>query len=235
MAFNRLKGLAKRVKRRVVGRSVVGERFGPEHDTAFARLDDNAEASFQLIGASMVGTWEVLLTDLSRAIQGGMPDAEARKLVERVSDAFVPTQEPMQSASRVFRKALKQGVQQALQTGLLVDATVPIAASIQPLPEKMGQGWVKTVDYLQPVLSALRTDGSLSADFVQRQEELVSVLADHNATYADRMAAVPQAQDLNTALAAALDAWREAVAKDLELFLYARRTAMVEAAKSLPR
>jgi hypothetical protein len=235
MAFNRLKGLAKRVKRRVVGRSAVGDQFGPEHDRAFALLDDNADASFQLIGASMVGTWEVLLTDLSRAMQGGLPDAEARKLVERVSDAFVPTQEPMQSASRVFRKALKQGVQQALQSGQLSDATRPISASLQPLPEKMGQGWVKTVEYLQPVLLALKADGSLSSDFVQRHEELVSVLAGHNAAYTERMVAMPQARDLNEALAASLDTWREAVAREMELFLYARRTAMVEAARSLPR
>ena len=88
MAFGRLKGLARRVKRRVAGTSSVGDRFGPAQDTAFARLDDNADSSFQIIGASVVGTWEVLLTDLAKAMRGAVPDAKARKLVERVSDAL---------------------------------------------------------------------------------------------------------------------------------------------------
>lgn len=235
MAFDRLRGLARRVKRRVVGSSAVGDRFGPAQDRAFARLDDNADASFQIIGASVVGTWEVLLTDLAKAMRGAVPDEQARKLVERVSDALVPTQEPMQNASRVYRKALKQGVQQALSTGRLSDATAPICASIEPLPAKLGQGWSKTAEYLEPVLAALSPDGTLRADFAARGAELEASIEAHNAAYTAQMQAMPEATDLDAALAAAMDAWRVDVARTMELFLYARRTAMVDAAQRLPR
>lgn len=235
VAFDRLKGIARRVKRRVAGDSAVGDGFGPAQDTVFARLDDNADASFQLIGASVVGTWEVLLTDVSRAVNGAVPEAEGRKLLDRISDALVPTQEPMQSASRIYRKALKQGVQQALSTGRLADATAPVVASLALLPDKMGQGWVSTAEYLEPVLSVLSPDGALLVDFQGRGGELAAELSAHNATYADRMAAMPQATDLDAELAAALDTWRAAVSRSMELFLYARRTSMVDAAKRLPR
>lgn len=235
MAFSRLRGLARRVKNRVNSGPRVGEQFSAGQDTAFARLDDNADSSFQLIGASVVSTWEVLLTDLARAMQGGIPPAEARKILDRISDALVPTQEPLQSAGKIYRKALKHGVQSALHSGQLADATTPIATSIQPLPEKLGVGWLKTVDYLQPVLERLAPDGSLQADFTDGQANLVLALQQHGAAYASAMAAMPDATDLDDALGAALDAWRLAVARDLEIFLYARRTAMVNAATQLPR
>jgi len=235
MAFNRLKGLARRVKRRVGGPGPVGDSFGPAQDAAFARLDDNAEASFQIIGASVVSTWEILLTDLARAASGAITPADSKKMVERISDALVPTQEALQQAGRAYRKALKLGVQQALRSGRLSDATGPVCAALGPLPSKLAQGWVKTAQYLEPVLSDLSPGGDLLADFVGREEELRAAIAAHNAAYTQAMQAMAAETDLSAALGGALDTWRDGLARTLELFLYDRRTAMVDAAKRLPR
>lgn len=234
MALDRLRGLARRVKQRVVGGRGVGDGFGPAQDTAFARLDDNADASFQLVGASIVGTWEVTLTDLSRALQSGpLAGAEAAKLLERVSDALVPTQEPLQGAGRAYRRALKAGVQQALQSGRLADATAPLSEALEPLPAGLARGWQQTVVYLEPVLLALDPSGALSATMATRGDALRAVVAEQNAAYRGAMDALPQAAALDGALNGALDAWRGGVSRGLELFLYDQRTAMVQAAERL--
>ena len=233
MALRRLKGLAGRVKRRIVGSNAIGDQLGPAQDAAFARLDHNAEGTFQIIGASVVSTWEVLLTDFARAITGKIPDAQARPLLDRISDALVPTQGPMQGAGKVYRRSIKKGVQHALQTGKLTDATAPIISALEGLPEEMADGWVKTADYLGPVYEALSDDGTIKDDFVRSSSDLRAMLVRCNDAYIEALRALPQAQDLDTALTESMDAWRLAVSRGMEMFLYDRRTTLVEAANRL--
>ena len=228
--MSRIRGLASRVKRKIIGQKRIGEEFGPSQDTAFARLDHNAEAAFQLVGASLVGTWEVLLTDLGRALNGAMPDVESRPLLDRISDALVPTQGPLQALGRNYRRSLKQGVQKGLQSGNIADATETILASMVQFPEELSSGWNKTVDYLEPIFSALDADGAAEKRFRAGGAELEGLLRTHNEAYAEAMRALPQADDLDRALTDALDTWRAAVVRGIEMTLYDKRTALVEAA-----
>ena len=231
--MGRLRGLASRVKRKITGHKMVGEDFGPAQDTAFARLDYNAEAAFQLAGASLVGTWEVLLTDFARALGPVMSDAKSRPLLDRISDALVPTQGPLQTAGRTYRSSLKQGVQLGLQSGKLSDATESILSALVRFPEEMSAGWLKTVDYLGPIFEAIDTDGSVESRFRQGGVELQDLLAEQNAAYTEAMRGLPQADDLDRALTDALDIWRAGVARGIEMTLYDKRTALVEAAGRL--
>jgi hypothetical protein len=226
--MSRIRGLASRVKRKITGQKRVGDAFGQSQDTAFARLDHNAEAAFQLVGASLVGTWEVLLTDLGRSLSGVMPDTESRPLLDRISDALVPTQGPLQDVGRNYRRSLKQGVQKGLQSGQLSDATETILASLAPFPDKFSTGWDKTVDYLEPIFTALDVDGTAEKRFREGRAELESLLRTHNDAYAASMRALPEADDLDRALTDALDTWRAAVVRGIEMTLYDKRTALVE-------
>jgi hypothetical protein len=214
--MGRLRGLASRVKRKIAGQKAVGSGFGPSQDTAFARLDHNAEAAFQLVGASLVGTWEVLLTDLARALSRTMPVEESRPLLDRISDALVPTQGPLQA--------------QGLQSGQLSDATETILASMARFPQELSEGWLKTVDYLEPIFTALDPGGAAEARFRVGGGELSGILEKENAAYAAALRALPQADDLDRALTDALDTWRAGVVRGIEVTLYDKRTALVEAA-----
>ena len=69
--MGRLRGLASRVKRKITGQKSVGDSFGQSQDTAFARLDYNADAAFQLIGASLAAF--VVLKIFGPAILNGEP------------------------------------------------------------------------------------------------------------------------------------------------------------------
>jgi hypothetical protein len=228
--MGRLRGLASRVKRKIAGQKAVGSGFGPSQDTAFARLDHNAEAAFQLVGASLVGTWEVLLTDLARALSRTMPVEESRPLLDRISDALVPTQGPLQALGRTYRQSLKHGVQKGLQSGQLSDATETILASMARFPQELSEGWLKTVDYLEPIFTALDPGGAAEARFRVGGGELSGILEKENAAYAAALRALPQADDLDRALTDALDTWRAGVVRGIEVTLYDKRTALVEAA-----
>ncbi|MFT5686640.1 MAG: hypothetical protein ACI8RZ_007596 [Myxococcota bacterium] len=228
--MGRLRGIASRVKRKIAGQKSVGEGFGPSQDMAFARLDANADAAFQLIGASLVGTWEIFLTDLSRALSPTMEVAESRPLLDRISDALVPTQGPLQTGGRNYRKSLKHGVQTGLQSGTLSDATEAILVSMADFPEEMSSGWLKTVDYLEPIFTALDPDGVAEARFRAGGGELLAILNAQNDAYSAAMRALPQAEDLDRALTDALDIWRAGVVRGIEVTLYDKRTALVEAA-----
>ena len=231
--MGRLRGLASRVKRKITGQKSVGDSFGQSQDTAFARLDYNADAAFQLIGASLVGTWEVLLTDLARALRPVVPDEEARRLLDRISDSLVPIQGPLQSLGRNYRRSLKQGVQKGLQSGQLSDTTETILASMVPFPDEISAGWLKTVDYMLPIFEALDPDGSVQTRCRAGGDELSELIRTHNTVYFEAMRALPAADDLNIALTDSLDTWRDAIVRGLEMILYDKRTALVEAAERL--
>jgi hypothetical protein len=228
--MGRLRGIASRVKRKIAGRKVVGDDFGPSQDMSFARLDANADAAFQLVGASLVGTWEVFLTDLARALSPTMAVEESRPMLDRISDALVPTQGPLQEVGRNYRRSLKHGVQKGLQSGKLSDATEPILASMVTVPSDLSEGWLKTVDYLEPIFTALDPGGAAEARFRAGGVELSEILSAQNDAYAAAMRALPQAEDLDRALTDALDTWRAGVVRGIEVTLYDKRTALVEAA-----
>lgn len=224
-----LRGLARRVLDRIGGPRLVGEGFGPGSERAFATLHDGAESSFSALGAAAVSSWEVLLADLSRALQR-LPAPDRARLVERVSDALVPTVSPLQHGERPFRAALQSGVQAALRSGRLEDATEPLCAHLETLGEPVAAGWGKTVAFLQPVCEALPEPEALRGKLAFTGGELRGVFDAEAARFRARMEELPRAPALEPALAGALDAWKQGVVRGLEVAIYGARTRLVEAA-----
>lgn len=224
-----LRGLAKRVMDRVAGPAQVGEGFGPGSERAFAALDDNAESAFSSVSAAVVSSWEVLLADVARAL-GPMP-AEARgKLVERISDALVPTMSSLQHAERPFREAIKGGVRIALRSGRLQDATDPLVSHLESLGEPFATGWSKTVQYLQPVFEVLPEPDKVRASLAFLGGELRRVFDSEAAAFQRRVGALSRANALEPALFEAMEAWKQGVIRGLEMTLYEARNRLVEAA-----
>lgn len=224
-----LRGLAKRVMDRVAGPAPVGDGFGPGSARAFAALDDNAESTFSSVGAALVGSWEVLLADVSRSL-GPIPQEQRAKLVERLSDALVPTMGTLQHGERPFKAALQAGVKVALRSGRLSDASDPLVAQLETLGEPVATGWSKTVQYLQPVCDTLPEPDKLRASLAFIGGELRRVFDSEAAAFRQRMGALPRATAIEPALFEAMEAWKQGVIRGVEIAVYEARTRLVEAA-----
>jgi len=238
MASGRFRGLARRVKNKIQGNSnAVGDGFGPSQDAAFAHLDDAADSAFQLIGASLVSSWEVMLTDVSRAMDPNVPSnltqEKLREMLERISDGLVPTQDPVRNTGKLYRRNLKKGVKHALQTGKLQDATAPLALSLKELGPEFHAGWTKTTEYLEPVLALLDSDGSVRAKFETSGAEMAEMFQKSLQEYNAAQAALPQSSDLKAAIVIALETWQQSVSRGLEISIYDCRTALVNASGRL--
>ena len=238
MAAGRLRGMARRVKNKIQGNSIaVGEGFGPSQDAAFAHLDDAADSAFQLIGASLVSSWEVLLTDVSRSMDPNVPSVvspeKLREMLDRISDGLVPTQGPVQNTGKLYRRNLKKGVKHALQTGRLQDATNPLSLSLKELGPEFHAGWLKTIEYIEPVFEVIDVDGAVRARFEAGGPEMEAMFRECLRNYNAAQDALPQASDLRAAVVTALETWQQSVSRGLEIFIYDCRTAMVKSAGRL--
>ena len=224
-----LRGLARRVLDRVAGPQPVGEGFVAGSERAFAALDDNAESTFSSVGAALIGSWEVLLADVSRAL-GPIPQEQRGKLVERISDALVPTMSTLQHGERPFKAALQGGVKVALRSGRLSDATEPLAAHLETIGEPVATGWSKTVQYLQPVVETLPEPDKVRASLAFLGGELRRVFDAEATSFRHRIEALPRATALEPALFDAMESWKQGVIRGLEIAIYDARTRLVEAA-----
>lgn len=225
-----LRGIARRVLDRIAGPREVGSGFPPGSERVFAVVDDGAEAVFSSLGAAAISSWEVLLADLGRAL-GELPAEERASLLQRVSDAIVPTLSPLQHGERPFRAALKEGVKAALRSGQLADATEPLAVHLEGLGDPLAAGWAKTTAYLQPVFDALPEPDALRGSLAFTGGELRGLMDREAAAFRDRMNALPEAPALEPALLDAMDAWKRGVVRGLEIAFYGARTRLVEASR----
>ena len=126
MPLRRFRRLARRLRQDSTSKSSVGSGFSAAQDGAMAALDQSAEGAFAVLGAAVVSSWEVGLTDLARALRGRIEESEQADLVERMSDALVPTESPFSGAGKRYRHAVKMGTKKALETGQLQDAIAPL-------------------------------------------------------------------------------------------------------------
>lgn len=232
--LGRLRGIAQRVKGRLAGAALpVGDGFGPERDLAFAVLEEEGDSAFQRVGASLVGAWEVGITDLARALEPRLQTAVKSRLTERLSDALVPTQQPLQDAKHTFSTAVKQGTQAGLRSGRMADATAPAVAVMAGLGDALATGWGKSTDYLGPLWDALPGD-DLQERYAGLGERLRSLFDDQAERYARAMSALPEQTDLDAAVRDAMDQWYGKVSVGIEIIVYDGRTIMVDAASLLP-
>lgn len=208
----------------------IGGQFSAGQDRAMAELDAGVESAFQLIGAAVVSTWEVLLTDAGRALVGQLPEADRAAVLTRLSDALVPTQERVQAGGRALRAAVKSGTQAGLRSGQLAEATAPLLPVVRGLGAQVAEGWASSVAYLEPALARMDDPAALSERFSDLGPAIRSHLDIEAERFVLRIEALPEAAALGPALQDALDAWQKGVSRAFEVELYGARTALVESA-----
>jgi|GEM_PF-3431956 len=234
-SLGRLRSLAHRVRTRLDPRGeFAGTGFGPHRDLAFAVLEEEGEGAFQRAGASLVGAWEVGITDLARVLEPRLQSAAKNKLTERLSDALVPTQQALQDGKRAFSTAVKSGTQRGLQTGQLADATAPVVAALRALGPQVAQGWSKTGGYLDLLWQALPQGSRVQVDYAAIGPRLESLFQDEAERFAQAMQALPEQRSLEAGLREAMETWYGKVSVGIEILVYDGRTVLVQAAELLP-
>lgn len=234
--LGRLRSIAHKVRGRLgAGEGPVADgRFGAHNDKAFAVLAEEADGAFQRVGASLVGAWEVGITDLARALEPRLPSAEKGRLTERLSDALVPTQQPLQDGKKRFASAVQKGAREGLQSGQLADAVRAPVQSLQGLGAELAQGWQKTTTYLGPLFEAL-PDPELPQRFAAVGPTLQALLDEEARRFAEAVTQLQTRGDLEAGLRAAMEDWYQKVSVGLEIRVYEGRNLLVKAAERLPR
>ena len=83
MPLRRLRRLARKARDRARPAPSSGEGgFNRAQDGAMAALDGSSEGAFAVLGAAVVSSWEVALTDVSRAMRGRIDEERQAELIE---------------------------------------------------------------------------------------------------------------------------------------------------------
>jgi hypothetical protein len=122
MPLRRLRRLARKARDRTrPAPSRDGGGFSRAQDGAMAALDRSSEGVFAVLGAAVVSSWEVALTDVSRAMRGRIDEGRQAELIECMSDALVPTEAPFSGAGKRYSHAVMMGTRAGLDSGKLSD------------------------------------------------------------------------------------------------------------------
>lgn len=230
MAFRRLRKLVHRARQ--TGSDKTGG-FGHVQAAAFAQVEIDAEGAFQLLGAALVSTWEVGITEIGRAFMNQMPEADRKVLVNRVSDGLVPIQQPLQQTGHGVGVAIKQGVQAARLANRIGPATAPLAALVAPLGTQIEAGWQKATEYLSPVFAVLPNTDVVTREFEEAGALLAEAFDLSAARFAEDLNQAAEHAACGPALTEAINTWQRAVCRSVEIIVFARMNLIANAAKRL--
>lgn len=198
-----------------------------------AALDTSSEGVFAVLGAAIVSSWEVALTDLSRALRGRIPDSQQADLIERMSDGLVPTESPFSGAGKRYSHAVKMATKAALQSGQLADATTPLGEAVGVLGSAVAQGWPKTVNHIEPLIDALGDPEGTRSALLELGPRMQAALDDAWRGYVVELETLGECPDLERGLIDALESWKDEAIRAMEVLLYEGRTVLVDAAEGL--
>jgi hypothetical protein len=230
MAFRRLRKLVHRARQ---AGSDEPQGFGQTQAAAFAQIEIDAEGAFQLLGAALVSTWEVGITEVGRALMDKIPETDRKTLVNRVSDGLVPVQQPLQDTGHGVGAAIKQGVQAGQMANRLGPATEPLAALVAPLGTQIEAGWQKATDYLAPVFAVLPNTDEVTKNFGEGGALLAEAFHLSATRFAADLDKVPNGDATGPALSDAIHTWQRAVCRSVEIIVFARMSLIANAAKQM--
>lgn len=207
----------------------IGAAFGPALEDDWKELVEQVDADLRKVGASVVSSWEVGAAGLGRALVGRADDAA---LIERYSDALVPTLAAFDALHKGCAGAMDAGLRAGLSSGQLAMATAPLPALVASLGENTSAGWQRTVEHLEPVFACCAAPDAARARFLGGRHDLVAACAEADGVLRARLEALPRARTLWEGLTAATEAWQLALSRSLEIALSRHTRALVEEVKA---
>lgn len=211
-------GLLTRIRNRLraggAPSGALGARFTPALEETWRELEEQVDGELRKAGSSVVGAWEVGAAELGRAVVG-LPDDKA--LVERFSDALVPTLQPFQDLHKGLGRAMNEGLRAGLATGTVAAATEPLAGLLVGLDERAGAGWTKTTAHLAPLFARCARPDEARDRFLAGERALRQACVEADEVWRARLAALPGAPGLWEGLTGAAEAWQLTITRALEI------------------
>jgi len=213
-------GLLSRLRHRLAPRPPVsaplGNQLPAELDTVWAELPEQVDAYMKKIGSSIVSSWEVGAAETARRLIG-RPDE--KRLIERFSDALVPTLAPYQALHKQVPSVMQSALK-VIKAQKTLDAAVPeLLKLIEGLGDQAAEGWLKTVDYLEPLLAMAHHPEQSTQALKAGEAEFKSSALRHAQVLQSRLAALPKANSLFAGICDAFEAYQIGMSRDLEIHL----------------
>jgi hypothetical protein len=212
-------GILARVKNRLMGKKPatgIGPAFARSSEEDWNELVEQVDNYTQKTGAAIVQTWEVGAAELGRAVHG-KPDA--KQLIERYSDALVPTLTPFQDLHKKASGVMKVGFDRGASTGQLSEATHALLALVEGLDGGAESGWTKTVEYLEPVLQACKSPEAARAALLAHGAGIRAACDSARTVLADELARGAARPTLWAAVTEPFDRWQLKLVRELEITL----------------
>ncbi len=210
-------GLLTRVKNRLLGKKpspAIGTGFPASYAEEWTDLIEQVDNYGQKVGAAVVQSWEVGAAELGRALQGR---AGENVLIERFSDALVPTLTPFQDLHKKTTAAMKQGLDRGGASGQIGPATEALASLVAGLGVEAAAGWVKTVEYLDPILAGCAAPEEARAAMLRHQGALRDACDAAEAVLVAELARAPARATLWDAVTEPFDQWQLKLVRELEI------------------
>lgn len=197
----------------------IGPAYAPEMAETWRELQEQVDGALKAVGSAVVATWEVGAADLGRAVLG-RPDERA--ILDRYSDALVPTLAPFQDLHKAWPGAHAQGARDAERDPTLRALCLPLVRLVAGLDARVGEGWGKTCAYLVPVVGE-------GVDLAGAGARIGLACRDAEGTLRERLGRLPSAESLEEGVMDAAEAWQHELSRELEIELHARCKAIVAA------
>jgi len=210
-------GLLSRVKNRLFRPKPVagiGPTFSARYEEEWGELVEQVDNYGQKVGAAVVQSWEVGAAELGRVVQGKPGE---KVLIERFSDALVPTLTPFQDLHKKTTEAMKLGYANGTATGQLSAANTALLTLVAGLGPSAADGWVKTATYLEPVFAVCANPDAARAAMLAHAPALEAACADAERVLVDELAKGPGRASLWVAVTEPFDQWQLRLVRGLEI------------------
>lgn len=199
----------------------VGMAFTPAMEPEWQELEEQVDAALKQVGSAVVASWEVGAAEIARVIIG-LPDERA--LIERYSDALVPTLSAFQDLHKGCPGAFAEGLRAGRADGTLTSATRPLVMLFSGLDQRAQDGWAKTTEYLEPLFERCRAGTPVRAAFAAAP--LAEACRKGESTLRSTLSTLPRAASLDDGVVEAFEAARDAMVRDLEFALHTPTRAL---------
>jgi hypothetical protein len=226
-------GLITRLKSRLRGAPPVsrtlGERFTPADAEVWKELEEQVDAELKKAGSALVGAWEVGAAELGRVVMA-QPDDKA--LIERFSDALVPTQQAFQDLHKGIPTAMAKGLRAGTTAGTFAAATVPLVELLAGLDTRAEAGWTKTTGHLGPLFALCKEPDAARAAFLAGGPALAQACRDADQVWRTKLAALPASPGLWEGMTGAAEGWQLAVTRGVEIAVVRHTKGLVAAIRA---
>jgi len=227
--MSRGRQLVSRMRTRLFGGAAeapVGQAWSASLAQEWEELSEGVDGALKRPGTAAVSTWEVCAADLARVVIG---EPGEKALLERFSDALVPTLDALQAPHKALPGALAEGKKAGEAAGTLAAATRPLVLLPHGLDVAIPEGWAKTVAFLEPIVVAAADPAAARAALAAAGPKLAAGAREAEASLRDTLSRLPQATELEEGVVEPFDGWAQTLGRAIEIELWQAAHGLIRA------